>query len=238
MGIDMMSIAEAKKGVRKQLLEERKNIPALLKEQKSHEICEQLISFIQDTLSQTDYVKIEAPKKLDTPCCSPRPNEPEESSPEAHPFTLGAYAPLAQEVDIHEALAFAYTHHIRICFPCMHTEPVNGLPFTMRAVTLEQYRHNSAPFVPNPLKRFVYRDAALEEFAEVSPQSFDGIIIPLVGFDSSHKRLGYGGGNYDRFLARVPSSCRLIGVGFREQYRYKLPTDGYDIALDTIIHDE
>ena len=38
-------------------------------------------------------------------------------------------------------------------------------------------------------------------------------LIPLVGFDSSNYRLGYGGGYYDRTLAAIKDSVVTIGVG-------------------------
>ncbi len=48
----------------------------------------------------------------------------------------------------------------------------------------------------------------------------DVLIVPLVGFDRAGYRLGYGGGYYDRTLAREPSAPahtrhRLRGSGAR-----------------------
>ncbi len=57
----------------------------------------------------------------------------------------------------------------------------------------------------------------------------DVLVIPLVGFDASGFRLGYGGGFYDRTLADAAhAATAVIGVGF-EQSRvptiYPLPHD-------------
>jgi len=68
---------------------------------------------------------------------------------------------------------------------------------------------------------------------EVSIDRIDFAIIPGIAFDSSHARLGYGKGFYDRFLAKL--SCPLIGVGFKEQL-LKLPFthEKHDVFLTNI----
>ena len=63
------------------------------------------------------------------------------------------------------------------------------------------------------------------------------ILIPLVGFDLSKNRIGYGGGYYDRtieFLEKKNDVLKL-GVAFDEQETIKIPNDKYDKKLDIII---
>ena len=63
----------------------------------------------------------------------------------------------------------------------------------------------------------------------------DIIISPLVGFDASSYRLGYGGGFYDRTIAVLPKRPLLIGVGYAVG---KVPTiypQPHDIPMDHIV---
>src|SRR5690606_37348827 len=46
------------------------------------------------------------------------------------------------------------------------------------------------------------------------PVSPSLLLVPLVGFDASGYRLGYGGGYYDRTLAAAQPRPLAIGVGF------------------------
>ena len=64
------------------------------------------------------------------------------------------------------------------------------------------------------------------------------LLIPLVGFDSKFNRLGYGGGYYDRYLAKVNDGVFKIGIGFSFQKLKNLPTNLYDKKLDCIITEQ
>ena len=63
------------------------------------------------------------------------------------------------------------------------------------------------------------------------------LLIPLMGFDNEFNRLGYGGGFYDRYLAKKGNSRKIlkIGVGFSLQKVSKIPTNQHDVSLDNII---
>lgn len=60
------------------------------------------------------------------------------------------------------------------------------------------------------------------------------IIVPGVAFDKSLNRLGYGGGFYDRFLAKNNGIYR-IAIGYSTQMVDKLPLEQFDVKMDTII---
>lgn len=62
----------------------------------------------------------------------------------------------------------------------------------------------------------------------------DLILIPGRAFDSHGRRLGRGGGHYDRLLERWHRSTR-IGVGFREQKVRHVPVEKHDICMDVVI---
>lgn len=60
------------------------------------------------------------------------------------------------------------------------------------------------------------------------------MIIPLVGFDESLNRVGYGGGYYDRYLSLNTPKLK-IGLAFEFQ-KFRVGTrDEYDIKMDCIV---
>lgn len=68
-----------------------------------------------------------------------------------------------------------------------------------------------------------------------APDSFDVIIVPMLGFDPvSRHRIGYGGGYYDKFLAAQPQA-KKIGVCFESGKLADLPATDHDIALDIVV---
>lgn len=65
----------------------------------------------------------------------------------------------------------------------------------------------------------------------------DTIILPMLGFDRSGRRIGYGAGYYDRFLEKYPN-LRKIGIAFSCQECDNLPVDENDVPMDYIITEE
>jgi 5-formyltetrahydrofolate cyclo-ligase len=61
----------------------------------------------------------------------------------------------------------------------------------------------------------------------------DMLLIPLLAFDATGGRLGYGGGFYDRTLAVLPGRFRL-GCAFAVQQVDAVPIGPYDIRLDAV----
>ncbi len=63
------------------------------------------------------------------------------------------------------------------------------------------------------------------------------IILPMLGFDRTGGRIGYGAGYYDRFLSkhRIP---RKIGVAFACQEMDNLPVDENDAPMDSIVTED
>lgn len=69
---------------------------------------------------------------------------------------------------------------------------------------------------------------------EVSPSEDSLMILPGVAFDADGRRLGYGGGYYDRYLEHVPG-CRRLGLAYACQIADVLPQEVSDIAADMVI---
>ncbi|MBK7890790.1 MAG: 5-formyltetrahydrofolate cyclo-ligase [Bdellovibrionales bacterium] len=69
--------------------------------------------------------------------------------------------------------------------------------------------------------------------------SVRGAFIPGLGFDRERRRLGRGGGHYDRFLAQpsvVQNQMFLkVGIGFSVQLVDDLPRESHDVVLDAVV---
>lgn len=70
---------------------------------------------------------------------------------------------------------------------------------------------------------------------EVSPEILDLIIVPGVAFDPDLRRIGYGGGYYDRLFENIRPSTKKIAICFDEQIVNKVPTEEHDHRVDIIV---
>ena len=67
---------------------------------------------------------------------------------------------------------------------------------------------------------------------EVAP---DVAIAPVVGFDRSCYRLGYGGGFFDRTMAALSRQPRFFGVGYALQEIPTIFPQDHDIAMQAVV---
>jgi len=74
----------------------------------------------------------------------------------------------------------------------------------------------------------------LEPTGKQSCSSFTTILCPGLAFTRHGKRLGQGGGYYDRFLA-TQSKAKKIGICFHCQIVDEIPMEDHDILLDEIM---
>lgn len=70
----------------------------------------------------------------------------------------------------------------------------------------------------------------------ISADILDIVVVPLIAFDKGLRRLGYGGGYYDRFLRDIKAI--KIGLAFEQQRLEKIIVDENDVMLDMVITDK
>jgi 5-formyltetrahydrofolate cyclo-ligase len=77
-----------------------------------------------------------------------------------------------------------------------------------------------------------------EKGLEISPVEIDLVLIPLLAFDETGHRVGYGKGYYDRFLASCRPDCIKTGLSFFPPADIITDTNTFDIAMDFCITPE
>lgn len=148
------------------------------------------------------------------------------------PHTVAVYAAMGSEVDPAAFAAAAIARGWRVAYPCMLSASdaaTCGQRMCMRAVSAGDA--SEAPFVAHPTRAFTAMDIDSDHFPVVPAKALDMVIVPLVAFDRTGARLGYGGGCYDRYLPTLSPACQIIGIAFDEQRVDGVPTDVHDLPL-------
>lgn len=154
----------------------------------------------------------------------------------AAPHTVAVYAAMGSEVNPAAFAAAAAKRDWRVAYPCMLSAidaAACGQRMCMRAVAADDA--SAAPFIAHPTRAFAATDIDSSRFPTVPAVALDMIIVPLVAFDRTGARLGYGGGCYDRYLPTVAPECLIVGIAFDEQRVDHVPTDAHDLPLPNIV---
>lgn len=154
----------------------------------------------------------------------------------AAPHTVAVYAAMGSEVDPAAFVAAAAKRGWRVAYPCMLSASDTaacGQRMCMRAVSAGDA--SEAPFIAHPTRTFAATDVDSDHFPIAPAAELDMIIVPLVAFDRTGARLGYGGGCYDRYLPTVAPKCLIVGIAFDEQRVGHVPTDAHDLPLSHIV---
>lgn len=71
---------------------------------------------------------------------------------------------------------------------------------------------------------------------EMPPPPHSPCLVPGIAFDANGHRIGYGGGYFDRFLARHTGA--KIGLAYEMQIAADLPHRAHDVPMDCIVTEE
>lgn len=125
-----------------------------------------------------------------------------------------------------------------------YNQEVRTVPMLQRA--LDEGKRVAVPKVYGEEMRFIY----LEDLTQVS-KGYAGIpepiadapvaddkkalvLMPGLAFDPQGHRIGYGGGFYDKFLAKEPHHPTLA-LCYEFQMQAHLDTEEFDIPVDTVL---
>lgn len=159
-----------------------------------------------------------------------------EPSGNAGQRTVAVYAAMGSEVDPAAFAAAAVARGWHVAYPCMLSATdamAYGQRMCMRAVSASDA--SEAPFIAQPTRAFTATDVDSDHFPIVPAKALDMVVVPLVAFDRTGARLGYGGGCYDRYLPTVAPECQIVGIAFDEQRVDHVPTDAHDLPLPNMV---
>jgi 5-formyltetrahydrofolate cyclo-ligase len=131
------------------------------------------------------------------------------------------YAPLHDELDVSPLWSIALAEGKNLCLP--RFDPASDSYTAARVVDLT---HDLAP------GRYGVREP-ISVCPSVPFNRLDLVLVPGLAFGPSGRRLGRGGGYYDRLLAGV--SALKCGVGFDAQWLESIPQEPCDVLLDCIL---
>jgi 5,10-methenyltetrahydrofolate synthetase len=137
-------------------------------------------------------------------------------------LTVSTYAPFRGEPGLSSLVARVLARGGRHALPVVIER---GRPLLFRAWSPGE-----------PLERGIWNIPQPPASAEaVLP---DVVIAPVVGFEASCYRLGYGGGFYDRTLASMPRRPRVFGVGYAQAAIATIFPLAHDIPMSAIVTEE
>lgn len=71
--------------------------------------------------------------------------------------------------------------------------------------------------------------------ALLAPAAVEWVLVPGVAFDSACRRLGYGGGYYDRLLPSLAASAARVAGAFELQVVDRVPATEHDLGVDAVV---
>lgn len=132
-----------------------------------------------------------------------------------------AYGATPEEIDPAAAVACLRSNGALIAYPRIERPGVLGVYLIDEDTEL----------VPGPYG--LVEPTAGAHRAELA--QIDAVIVPGVAFDAHGRRLGYGGGYYDRLLPLLRADCVLIGVGYDQQVVDSIPAENHDVRLSAVV---
>ena len=137
------------------------------------------------------------------------------------PAIVSGFLGIGEEIDLTPLMARLENEGYRLALPVMEGK---GKPLVFRAWSPGDALAETMWGIREPLP----------EAETVDP---DIVLGPLLAFDIQGYRLGYGGGFYDRTLARLRALKPIvsIGIAFDEQRVDAVPHADYDERLDWIL---
>lgn len=138
------------------------------------------------------------------------------------PGDLAAYHPAGAELDPHFLIEACWMQDRNVALPVV-----------------------AKPFAPLVFRRFDHKTrlgvgvhGILHPGPEAETLVPKIVIVPLLAFDRTGARLGYGGGYYDRTLQalrRADPDVLAVGIAFSAQEADSLPVDANDQRLDAVV---
>ncbi len=134
---------------------------------------------------------------------------------------ISGFAAIRDEINPSPLMTWLHAEGVRLALPVMQGR---GKPLLLRSWSPGDAMAPAAWGIAEPL----------DDKPEVDP---DVVLVPLLAFDASGYRLGYGGGFYDRTLNKLRKMKPVVAVGlaYDEQRVDAVPVESYDEKLDWVL---
>ena len=132
--------------------------------------------------------------------------------------TIYGYLPYNQEVRTTSMLQRALDDGKRIAVPKIYGDVMKFIYLEDLSQVEEGYKG-----IPEPIH---------DEPMADDPTAL--VLMPGLAFDAQGKRMGYGGGFYDRFLAEEPGHPTLA-LCYAFQMVPQIPTEEFDVPVDCVL---
>lgn len=140
---------------------------------------------------------------------------------------IHCYLPIKHEVDTRPIVAHALAHGKRVAVPIVEPGSPNLVHSWLTSTAADTLQAGTfGTLQPGTVE-------------PATPGDWHLMLVPLLAFDRTGTRLGYGGGYYDRLLEAYPQ-CRplAVGVAFAAQEAPALPREPFDVPLPIIVTED
>ena len=133
---------------------------------------------------------------------------------------VGSYVDYNFELSTNSLNKYLIENNINICLPKINSQSkeINFFKFSTGTKLFKNKYNILEPEVTNEI---------------IFPKL---VLVPLLAFNESGFRLGYGGGFYDKYFSfQEEKEIIKVGLGFSFQNIYEIPIEGHDQKLDWIL---
>ena len=138
-------------------------------------------------------------------------------------LSIGLYYPINSEISPLKLIEFCENLSIKICLPVI-CKNKNELIFSKFDNKMNITKNEYGIIEPNKISQIIP----------------DIIFVPMVGFDKTLNRLGYGKGYYDRTISKLRKLKKIfvIGLAYDNQMVRNIPSENHDEKMDIILTDK
>jgi 5-formyltetrahydrofolate cyclo-ligase len=139
--------------------------------------------------------------------------------------TLLAFAAFGSEVDLDPLLEDLIARGVGVFLPFVErmSPPDMGIA-RVKDLSADLTPARMGIREPDPVRR---RAARVDRI--------DVVIVPGVAFDASGRRIGYGGGFYDRLIPRLRPGTPVIAAAFALQVVPEVPETAHDVRVHAVV---
>ena len=138
---------------------------------------------------------------------------------------LMAYMPLPSEVDVEPVALWCLARGVELCMPwidadrreivCVAVPSLSDEVFAIEALGIRAPRGGKV----------------------LPPSQLDAVVVPGLAFDAQGRRLGRGGGYYDRLLGQMGPDAEVVAVAFACQLVDEVPAGPLDRTVPAVVTD-